>query len=92
MGTATKTPPPKTQGSLQTREGKHCQSQRLWELAVRMCLLGRSEASAIKSNQHGCLNMRDVAIDMQSGQEKAHQAAAIQKSKTRTKECWEWEK
>lgn len=50
-------PAPKAQGILQKIEQKDCKSQGIRECAVRVCLLIMSEATPIKSRQHGCLIM-----------------------------------
>ena len=55
-------PAPKAQGTLQKREQKDCKSQGIRECAVRVCLLVMSEATPIKSHQHGCLNMSQTRI------------------------------
>ena len=44
----------KTAGS-----SKASQSQRNRKSAVRLCLLGMSEATPIKSHQHGCLKKQN---------------------------------
>ena len=51
------TPTPKAQGSLKKRRQKDCKSRKNLEFCVRLCLLGMSEATPIKSHQHNCLNM-----------------------------------
>lgn len=50
-------PAPKARGILQKIEQKDCKIQGIRECAVRVCLLVMSEATPIKSHQHGCLIM-----------------------------------
>lgn len=51
------TPTPKAQGILQKRGQKDYKSQRIGELAVRVCLLVMSEAITIESQQYNCPNI-----------------------------------
>lgn len=46
-----------SEGTLQKRELKDCERQRVREFVMRLCLLGMSTATPIKSCQDGCLNM-----------------------------------
>lgn len=48
------TPAPQAQGTLQKRRWKDCESQRIREFAVRLCLPVTSEAAPVKSHQHAC--------------------------------------
>lgn len=50
-----KTTAPKAQGILQERRQRDCKSQRLRELAVRLCLLVTSEVTPTEFHQHDCL-------------------------------------
>lgn len=60
-----KTSAPKTQGSLQKRRQKYFNSQRFGEFAVRVYLLGMSEAEPTEYYQHDCLKMsrRTATLD-----------------------------
>lgn len=52
--TTTNYPLPRAQGTLWKRDQGDCRSQRIGDLAVRLCLPGTSQATPIKSHQCGC--------------------------------------
>lgn len=61
------TPIPQDQGILLKRSQKDFKSQRIWEFAVRLCLLLIVEAIPIKSHKHDCPNLswtRITPMDM----------------------------
>ena len=45
------------QETLQKRDWENCESQRIRAFVLRLCLLGMSEATPIKTPQHDCPNM-----------------------------------
>jgi hypothetical protein len=45
-------------GNIKEETVEDCKSQRIWEFAVKLCLLAVSESILIKSHQQDCPNMR----------------------------------
>lgn len=75
-------------------KGKDSRSQRIREFVVRLCLLGVSEATHIKSDQHDCLNITEQRQKQmcQHGLEKVHKASTPDNELQATKKCCEQKK
>lgn len=70
---------PKAQGPLQKRGQKDFNSQSTKALAVRLYLLGLSEAAPLKSHQHDCLNVSwsVTALDILEWTWKTHEPSDL---------------
>lgn len=78
-----KTSTAKAQETLKKRDWKACKSQKVRDLALRLCLQGLLGAVSIISHQHDSMNMictKATAIDsMPKRREKSHEAPMLHK-------------